>query len=333
MRLSSICALSVMLILQTSISSSAIPAEIKGVATNNGRILVLVTGDIVPGDADTFTTIVKQANSAGKLVVNIRLNSPGGNLLEGVKLADAVRFGKIGTNVGKNATCASACFLVFAAGTTKFANYTARIGVHGASDQSGAETAASEAATVSMAKVARELGVPAAIIGRMVVTPPAEMVWLTPQDLETMGTTMVGKPSQVSIGVSTPGETVAPQTRQSSPSAPLSLEPQTQATAPPPSWDEFIKAATARSAAQNNGTPAYARSCEPELKVCHTGVAFVDKGKGMLAIVTRDIDDKLVSREVCELNELADIRRCLNWDTGAKHSDMKDKNGKWYQVE
>jgi hypothetical protein len=275
---------------------------------------------------------VKDVNSTGKLVANIRLNSPGGNLLEGVKLADAVRFGKIGTNVGKNATCASACFLVFAAGSTKFANYTARIGVHGASDQSGEETVASEAATVSMAKVARGLGVPAAIIGRMVVTPPAEMVWLTPQDWEAMGTTMVGKPSQVAIGTATPGDAAPPQTRQTEPGTPLSLEPQTRASTPP-SWDQFIDAATARSASQNNGNPAYLRSCEPKFKVCHSGVMFVDKGKTMLVSVTRDINDKLVSREVCEVNAMGDVRKCFDWDTGTKHSDMKDENGNRYQVE
>jgi hypothetical protein len=81
--------------------------------------------------------------------------------------------------------------LIFAAGETKFANYTAQIGVH-ASDENGAETVQSGAATVSMARIAKELGVPPAIIGRMVVTPPAQMVWLSPADLQSMGTTMAG---------------------------------------------------------------------------------------------------------------------------------------------
>src|SRR6202023_964804 len=91
----------------------------------------------------------------------------------------------------------SACFLIFAAGEAKFANYTAEIGVHGASDQTGAETIQSGAATLSMARLAKDLGVPPAIIGRMVVTPPAEMVWLSPADLQSMGTTMIGKPPQL----------------------------------------------------------------------------------------------------------------------------------------
>lgn len=71
-----------------------------------------------------------------------------------------VRFAKVATNVAGNATCASACFLVYAAGAAKFANYTAQVGVHGASDKQGEETVASGAATVSMARAAKELGVP-----------------------------------------------------------------------------------------------------------------------------------------------------------------------------
>jgi hypothetical protein len=135
-------------------------AEIKTLATKDARASISITGDLLPGDADAFSREVEQSNDAGKFVANVRLNSDGGNLLEGAKLADAVRFGKMSTNVGKVSTCASACFLIFATGSTKFASYGAQIGVHGASDENGQETVGSEAATVSMAKMAKDLGVP-----------------------------------------------------------------------------------------------------------------------------------------------------------------------------
>jgi hypothetical protein len=48
-----------------------------------------------------------------------------------LQLAEIIKFAKMATNVGQGATCASACFLIFAGGETKFANYTAQIGVHG----------------------------------------------------------------------------------------------------------------------------------------------------------------------------------------------------------
>lgn len=142
-------------------------------------------------------------------MTSIRLNSLGGNLLEGVKLAEAVKFARIAANVGQGAQCASACFLIFAAGETKYASYSAQIGVHGASDENGRETISSNAATVSMARIAKELSVPSSIIGRMVVTPPSEMMWLSSTDLQSMGTTMVGKPIQT-----TPNAAVRPTIQQ-----------------------------------------------------------------------------------------------------------------------
>jgi hypothetical protein len=55
--------------------------------------------------------------------------------------------------------------------------------VHGASDATGQESDQSKSATVQMAKIVKELGVPVDIIGRMVVTPPEQMVWLSPNTL------------------------------------------------------------------------------------------------------------------------------------------------------
>ncbi len=176
--------------------STAYSATLKSTPGKDGQVIIQISGEIAEGDTDVFINAVKQANAAGKLVANVRLNSAGGNLLEGVKLAGAIKVGKISTNVGRGAVCASACFLAFAAGDTRSVTYGAQIGVHGASDETGRETVQSGAATVSMARVAKELGVPPAIIGRMVVTPPSEVVWLSPQDLQSMGVTMVGKPMQ-----------------------------------------------------------------------------------------------------------------------------------------
>src|ERR1700733_8615858 len=141
-------------------------AELKSAVLKDGGIAISVSGELTEGDTDAFKAAVKSANDAGKLISSVRLNSSGGSLLEGVQLAEIVKFGKVATSVGQGAICASACFLIFAAGEAKFANYNAQVGVHGASDLSGRETEGSGAATVSMARIAKELGVPAAIIGR-----------------------------------------------------------------------------------------------------------------------------------------------------------------------
>ncbi len=316
-----------------TVTTSAHAATFKNIATKEGKTVIMLNGEIAEGDAGMLQAAIKSANDVGKFVSGIRLNSPGGNLLEGIKLAQVVQYAKVATNVASGATCASACFLVYAAGVTKFANYAAQVGVHGASDQQGEETIASSAATVSMARAAKELGVPPAIIGRMVVTPPTDMVWLSPQDLQSMGTTMVGKPSQVVVSPSATANadpTVAP--RQTQPSDPMSLKPQTTTNAAP-SWEEILDLAHKRSTAQNNGKANYTRSCQPELKTCNDAIAFLtNDGKMALVKVTKDLNDKIIRREVCTFNQSNDIRKCVNWDDGTSHRDMQDVNGKWYKI-
>src|SRR5215211_4579063 len=99
--------------------SIAAAAEIKPYNLKDDRVEISISGAIAPGDAALLQTRIKAANDAGKLVTSVRLNSDGGNVLEGVLLAAVVKFEKISTNVGQSATCASACFLIFAAGETK----------------------------------------------------------------------------------------------------------------------------------------------------------------------------------------------------------------------
>jgi hypothetical protein len=140
---------------------------------------------------------VKAAMDDRRAIAGILLNSPGGNVAEGFRLARIVRDAKMAAIVSDGAVCASACFIVFAAGSEKFAGYAARVGVHGAvSDGSQHETDQSRAATIIMARAVKELGVPPGIIGQMVVTPPNQVVWLSPDDLRSMGTTMTGRAEQ-----------------------------------------------------------------------------------------------------------------------------------------
>ena len=168
-------------------ASVAAAAEIKSFNLNDGSVEISISGNIAPGDIDALRASIKAANDAGKLVTSLRLNSDGGNLLEAVRVADWVKSAKISTNVGQSATCASACFLIFAAGETKYANISARIGVHAAASEKGV---VSRAATTSMADVAKALDVPWSIIRRMINTPPGEVEWLSLADLRLMGTTV-----------------------------------------------------------------------------------------------------------------------------------------------
>jgi hypothetical protein len=176
-------------------------ANVTSTVTKEGTVYISLSGEITEGDSNTFKALIKSANDSGRIVTGVRLNSVGGNLLEGVKLAELIRFARVATVVVSGAKCASACFLAFAAGGEKFVSYSAFVGVHGAADRNGRETADSDTGTVAMARVAKDLGVSTSIIGKMVITPPDEIIWLTANDLRSMGATLTGKPVQVQSDV------------------------------------------------------------------------------------------------------------------------------------
>jgi hypothetical protein len=113
---------------------------------------------------------------------------------------------------------------------------------------------------------------------------------------------------------------------------PSSIAPTAKASTPP-SWSDFVEAVTATSARQNGGKPDYFRVCQPELKVCNTGISYRDKnGRDMAIKVVKDMNDTLLTREICSFNEMGDIRLCTDWDKNTTHRDMKNAKGEWYKV-
>ncbi len=130
--------------------------------------------------------------SSGRPVSGIRLNSSGGSLVEGVRLAGIIQNAKVATVVANGATCASACFIAFIAGSQKFVSATATVGVPGAADRFGQDAAG---VVPSIVRVAKELGLLDAIVEKMLATREDEVSWLTQDDLRAMGATTTGRPS------------------------------------------------------------------------------------------------------------------------------------------
>jgi hypothetical protein len=289
-------------------------AIIKSSAGKHGGVVITLSGPIITGDSDIFIREVKQANAAGKSVENVQLNSGGGRLTEGVKLAATIKEAGISTVVGQGAVCASACFLIFAAGDPKFVGDGARVGVHKASDKDGRETMSSGVATESMAHFARELGVPSSIISRMVSTPSKQIVWLDSQDLKAMGVSLAGVPAQTRR-VATSG---------------LSVQ---QASTSLSAWNVFIDNAAKLSADQNGGEPAVSRHCQPELNNCVLGLEYLlNDGRKGLAVVIQDVNGRTLRREACEFNSSSDMMECVDWESGTKHRDAKNDKGDWVQA-
>jgi len=111
---------------------------------------------------------------------------------EGVAMVRLIHGAKLNTNVKFGATCASVCFLAFAAGAEKYVDLAARVGVHAASGELGEETPASIAGTEAMARIAQTLLVPNMIIEKMLSTPASSVFWLGRTDLAAMGAIING---------------------------------------------------------------------------------------------------------------------------------------------
>jgi hypothetical protein len=310
-------------------NSLASSATIKSVPGKSGRVNIQVSGIIGVGDGDLFIRTVQQANAAGKSIESVQLNSTGGRLGEGAKLAATIKLGKLPTVVASGAVCASACFLAFAAGEQRFAGPGALIGVHKASDQGGVETKASGAASVLMARLAKELGVPSPIVARMLATPPTQIAWLDARDLRAMGVKTLGPSVQPTQVAAASESTVAPEVpaENLSPTSPPAKEAINR-----PGWNEFIEKAIAISAEQNQGNAILKRSCSPELKECVMAVAYeLPDGRQALATVAQGANGDITRREVCENNAANTVRDCIDWDTGGKYRDVKDTSGAWVQ--
>jgi hypothetical protein len=146
--------------------------------------IIEAMGPIISGDTDRLRIVLRDLPPT-KHISAITLDSPGGSLTEAQSLADFARTMHGAVGVLSGAKCASACFLIFAAGNHRFMAADALIGVHSASEQ-GSETVGSVASTMIIAREAVTLGVPPLIVSKMVQTPPGRMEWLTPQDLALM---------------------------------------------------------------------------------------------------------------------------------------------------
>ncbi|WP_457302417.1 ATP-dependent Clp protease proteolytic subunit, partial [Phyllobacterium sp. P5_D12] len=154
--------------------------------------ILLMDGEIVEGDNVRLIAAVTAANEAGNAIQSLLLNSPGGNVGAGVKLAYAVHLLGLKTAVASGDRCNSMCPLVWAAGAKRYHMAGARIGVHSASTYQEAseggevmpyEGESAKATTLEMARLAKLYGMPDSVIAKMVTTPGDQMAWLNSDEV------------------------------------------------------------------------------------------------------------------------------------------------------
>ncbi|MFD1807386.1 ATP-dependent Clp protease proteolytic subunit [Gemmobacter lanyuensis] len=92
----------------------------------SGNYLIHIDGLIEDGDADKLEAVVADLPKGRDNFLLVALNSPGGNLAEGLRMADVLQAAEIQvvTDVmgfgGTPADCASACSLVYLGGTYRY---------------------------------------------------------------------------------------------------------------------------------------------------------------------------------------------------------------------
>ena len=55
-------------------------------------------------------------------------------------------------------------------------------------------------------------------------------------------------------------------------------------------------------------------------------------GKDMMLRVSKDPDERIVSRDLCTFNDFGDVRECLDWDKQSTSKDMKNSAGEWVRI-
>lgn len=175
------------LLISVSLTASCKAAKFDYYYNGEGNAVITLEGEIVEGDRERFRDVVKGLNRNNRYVSGLRLNTGGGNLKEGFGIAADVMATKIDTMVYRNSMCASACFLIFAAGNQKWIDDGARIGVHAAADQNGKETVGSMATTLEMVRIMKMLNAPPSVIAKAATTVPGAMAWLTADEAIAMG--------------------------------------------------------------------------------------------------------------------------------------------------
>jgi hypothetical protein len=153
------------------LSGTCSALEIRRVAACSGVVLRL-RGDFKEGDYARFKSHFRRKN----VVIGLDLSSDGGDLEEGVQIANLARHEKLSVYVAEE--CDSVCAFVFFAAAKRYLAQESRIGVHSISNSRDIEDLSSMRLTHKLARLLAQQGVPKSAIRKMVTTRPSDITYL-----------------------------------------------------------------------------------------------------------------------------------------------------------
>jgi len=142
--------------------------------------MVVGEGKIQDGDAKKFLAFAQMADRDDEGLVNLVLNSPGGNVEAAFRVVDAMDKVRVYTIVPDNAKCASACAsILFASGERRSVVGTGQLGFHSCYRRDGRTYAEDSLCNEIIAANAMQRGVSHAGINRFVKQYGArDMAWV-----------------------------------------------------------------------------------------------------------------------------------------------------------
>lgn len=156
---------------------------------------VTLSGPIEDGDADRLREVLSRFDGHDLREILVFLDSPGGSLSEGLRIADFFRsrseivISQVGTDRNPDAECASACVLAFIGADLRYLSEKGRIGVHqfshtgeGLGAGEGIDMAQRFAAEI-VALLNRQR-VSSDVFTEMSTTPPDRIIWLSRDKLD-----------------------------------------------------------------------------------------------------------------------------------------------------
>jgi hypothetical protein len=194
-----------LLLLSATLSGTCNALEIRRVAACSGIVLRL-RGDFKEGDYARFKSHFRKKD----VVIGLDLGSDGGDLEEGLQIANLVRRKKLSVYVAEE--CDSVCAFIFLSSAKRYLTQDPKIGVHSVSNSQDIEDLGSMRLTLRFAKLFAKLGIPKSAIGKMVTTRPSDITYLDATDLSALDAS-VGNPYHYRLSATPSG--VADEQQQS----------------------------------------------------------------------------------------------------------------------
>ena len=165
--------------------------------------IIFLSGKVDDRSALEFRRVLAALPNATAIV----LNSPGGSVQSGLLIAEEVHERGMSTIIPEGHICASACSWIFFAGHQR--HVVGRLGVH----QISGPVESNAATQLNLSDVVEALnkyGTPPQVLAVMLRTPPDNMYFFTPDEIESLGLnrTALGPPSREA-----PSATYAPDTQ------------------------------------------------------------------------------------------------------------------------